>query len=177
MEITGWITLAAVIVALGIGVASILHTQSLQKKERRERLLNEIIEWAIDVSNCSISISGSEAIKAEEDPHGKVEQILTHAQLTEWGIRLQSMMTRGKYISASAKIFCDDVKTAIKKLNEDLDQFIKSLHSCADIKYKGLSSTVYRKQLDKSLELRDIMDNSALKVIEEATKIKTRDIS
>ncbi len=40
------ITLLAVLVALGIGVASIWNTQSLQKKERKERLLNEIIEWA-----------------------------------------------------------------------------------------------------------------------------------
>ncbi|MFC1929455.1 hypothetical protein ACFLW6_01110 [Chloroflexota bacterium] len=46
MELGDWITLSAVLVALGIGVASILHTQSLQKRERRERLLNEIIEWA-----------------------------------------------------------------------------------------------------------------------------------
>jgi hypothetical protein len=46
MEVGDWITLSAVIVALGIGVASILHTQSLQRKERRERFLNEIIEWS-----------------------------------------------------------------------------------------------------------------------------------
>jgi hypothetical protein len=46
MEVGDWITLAAVIVALGLGVASILQTQILQKRERRERLLNEIIEWA-----------------------------------------------------------------------------------------------------------------------------------
>ncbi len=39
-------TLAAVVVALGIGVASILQTLSLQKREREERLLKEIIEWA-----------------------------------------------------------------------------------------------------------------------------------
>jgi hypothetical protein len=48
MEVGDWITLGAVVVALGIGVASIIHTQSLQRKERRERLLNEIIEWAMD---------------------------------------------------------------------------------------------------------------------------------
>jgi len=49
MDVGDWITLGAVIVALSIGVASILHTRSLQKKERKERLLNEIIEWAIKV--------------------------------------------------------------------------------------------------------------------------------
>ena len=57
MEVGDWITLVAVLVALGIGIASILHTQSLQKKERRERLLNEIIEWATDIAKCEFSIN------------------------------------------------------------------------------------------------------------------------
>jgi hypothetical protein len=55
MNCGDWITLAAVIVALGIGVASILHTQSLQKRERKERLLNEIVEWASNVAKSAIS--------------------------------------------------------------------------------------------------------------------------
>ncbi len=50
MDVGDWITLGAVLVALGIGVASILYTQSLQKKERKEKLLNEIIEWAENVT-------------------------------------------------------------------------------------------------------------------------------
>ena len=54
MEVGDWITLAAVMVALGLGVASILHTSSMQKGERRERILNEIIEWAIQSSECDV---------------------------------------------------------------------------------------------------------------------------
>ena len=54
MEIGDWITLGAVLVALGIGVASIWHIQSLQKKDRKERLLNEIIDWAKNISKCGI---------------------------------------------------------------------------------------------------------------------------
>ncbi|MFC1874773.1 hypothetical protein ACFLY3_01270 [Chloroflexota bacterium] len=50
MEIGDWITLFAVIVALGIGIASILHTQNLQKKEQRQKLLNEIIDWAKNIT-------------------------------------------------------------------------------------------------------------------------------
>lgn len=49
-----WATFLAVVVALGIGVTSILHTNSLQKKERKERLLNEIIEWAVDIVKCAL---------------------------------------------------------------------------------------------------------------------------
>jgi len=55
MELGDWFILAAVIVALGIGVASILHTQRLQRKEHRERLLNEIIEWAKGINKASLT--------------------------------------------------------------------------------------------------------------------------
>ena len=54
MEVTDWITLAAVVVALGLGVASIIQTQKLQKKERKGRLLNEIIEWATKSAESAI---------------------------------------------------------------------------------------------------------------------------
>jgi len=61
MEVGDWITLAAVLVALGIGVASILHTQSLQKKERNIqrtiRRTEEVQEWILEI--CSITSSGS----------------------------------------------------------------------------------------------------------------------
>ena len=54
MKVGDWITLAAVIVALVIGVASIIQTQMLQKRERKERLLNEIIEWATEIHTASL---------------------------------------------------------------------------------------------------------------------------
>ncbi|MFC2001850.1 hypothetical protein ACFLUZ_05025 [Chloroflexota bacterium] len=54
---SGW-TIAGVIasflvaaIALGLGVSSLVQTQRLQKRERKDRLLNEIIEWAIDVAD------------------------------------------------------------------------------------------------------------------------------
>ena len=49
MDAGDWITLGAVLVALSLGVASLVQTKRLQKRERKERLLNEIIEWVSDV--------------------------------------------------------------------------------------------------------------------------------
>jgi hypothetical protein len=57
MEVGDWITLAAVIVALGIGVASILHTESLRKRDRRERLVTEIVNWVEDVISVTQSLT------------------------------------------------------------------------------------------------------------------------
>ena len=59
-------TLLAVIVALYIGVSSIRQTRDIQKRERKERLLNEIIEWAEKV--CRIR---------DERPLPKIEEILS----------------------------------------------------------------------------------------------------
>ncbi|MDD5288613.1 MAG: hypothetical protein PHY28_05820 [Dehalococcoidales bacterium] len=54
MEINSWITLAAVFVALSLGVASLIQTKQIQKRERKERLLNEIIEWATEIHTASL---------------------------------------------------------------------------------------------------------------------------
>ncbi len=58
---TGWIIAGVIasflvaVVALGLGVSSFIQTKNLQKKERRERLLNEIIKWAINVGTYMLS--------------------------------------------------------------------------------------------------------------------------
>ena len=156
---------------------AIMQNYSFRRKEHRERLLNEIIEWAINISNCNIGASGSDTLKAVEDPL-VADQILTHYQLTEWGVRLQGLKTRGKYIGyiSDSTQFSDELKTAVKKLNGSLDIFLESLYYCADIKYRGLSSEVYREQANKSFELRLKMDEHANKVIEEATTIKIKNL-
>jgi hypothetical protein len=53
MGIGDWITIVAVLVALGIGVSSIIQNEILQKRERKERLLNEIFEWASDIEKAA----------------------------------------------------------------------------------------------------------------------------
>jgi len=61
MDCGDWITLGAVLVALGIGVSSILHTQSLQKRARNInrviQRIEEVQEWILEI--CSITSSGS----------------------------------------------------------------------------------------------------------------------
>ena len=56
MEIGDWITIAAVVVALGLGVISIIHTRNVQKRELKIRLLKEIIEWVEDIEKPSLEV-------------------------------------------------------------------------------------------------------------------------
>jgi hypothetical protein len=172
MPLSAGATFLLAIAAFG----AIWQNHRLQKRDRKERLLNEIIKWAVDISDCNIGVSGLEALKDEGDLSGRVDKILTHAQLTEWGLRLQALETKGKYIIDTVQICFDNLKTVVTTLNDDLKKFIDSLYYCADIEFKGLSSTIYREQSEKSGILQMKMYESANKVIKEATKIKTKDI-
>ena len=46
---SNWIILVAVIVALAIGIISFLHTVSIQRRQYRHQLLQEITDWAVNV--------------------------------------------------------------------------------------------------------------------------------
>ena len=161
MEITGWITLAAVIVALGIGVASILHTQRLQKQGRRDRLLNEIIEWAIDAAKptYALTLTSLDYTLSEEDQTTFVQ--LSQASHTD------TLKARGKYIGKIALIFTKDLSIAVENVRNNLEE-----HS------KLIEDWVNDKSNAKAIGTHDYtVGQSANKVIEEAVKIKTGDIS
>jgi len=49
MNAGDWITLFAVVVALGIGASSLVQTRRLEWRRRREQLLNTIGAWARDI--------------------------------------------------------------------------------------------------------------------------------
>ena len=63
MTTSDWITLGAAILVGGgtlfLGIMAwrtICQTRSIQKAEKRERLLNEIIGWAIDIHKSSLEV-------------------------------------------------------------------------------------------------------------------------
>ena len=125
MNAGDWITLTAVIVALGIGVASILHTQSMQKKERRERLLNEIIEWAIDISRSH-----------PEEIHRDIARIREEAKEQEFlaaNIRiimdsLVGMRGRNQYTGSIARKVDKTLKESVDKLIKEMESYIALLY-------------------------------------------------
>jgi hypothetical protein len=181
MEVGDWITLGAVIVALGIGVASILHTQSLQKRERRERLLNEIIEWAVDVAKCRFEDKSTPSFQ-----NSMQTLISIHRFLTDISDNLERQQRRGLYISKVSPIFGKNMNTAVVGLMKVVQDYIDVLDKAMYEEENILTSQV--KPSDEEIErmnvfpkkiqnISKLLDDSVNKVIEEATKIKTRDIS
>jgi len=161
MEPTGWITLAAVIVALGIGVASILHTRSLQTRERKERLLNEIIDWALDSAKpkYALALTSIDYTLSEEDQRSIIQ--VAQASYT------RTLIVRGEYIGKIAPIFTQDLSATVENVRKNLEEHSTLIHDWI----KGKSTA-------ESIGAHDnTVGQSANKVIEEATKLKTQDIS
>jgi transcription termination factor NusB len=104
VPLSAGVTLLAVFVALGIGVASIWNTRSMQKKERRERLLNEIYEWALEIQTNSLTIE----IPLSTD--SSLEQIREHREANLL-LRYGKTFTKNGYIMVIVnKEFKKDLK-------------------------------------------------------------------
>lgn len=159
MDYGDWITLAVVIVALGLGLSSLIQTQSLQKRERKERLLDEIIEWAIDLNKATlgqnislVSLKGRDLITAI---------YYGFAQLS----------SRSKYIKKIAPIFD-------KKLSAVVDEAINTLESCMETHLDWIACSDKNKdeKMEEAVKKQLEIEKIANKVIAEATEIQTRDI-
>jgi len=126
MEPTGWITLVAVIVALGLGLSSLFQTQRLQKRERRERLLNEIIEWAIELNKCAWE-SGRTISAGLSSKEFKL-----YAAFYEL-IRFKAADAKSEYIRSIASTFREDLHSNVEQVKKQLDNFI-------DLKFENIKS-------------------------------------
>jgi hypothetical protein len=162
MEVGDWITLGAVIVALGLGLSSLIQTQRLQKRERRERLLNEIIEWAVDVLECEAEVSTPIATLQAGVTDQSVISAFGHLSLF---LKYRNVDARSEYVMQIALQFEEVLQSVLNKAADELSATIKFLHEHLD--------TATGEEIRKH---RESLELSALAVIKEATKIKTRDI-
>jgi len=77
MDTSDWINLIAAIAGwvgiLCLGIIAWLNIRqasSTQKREKRERLLNEIIEWAVNIGECSRSSMNLTALSTLAQRYG-----------------------------------------------------------------------------------------------------------
>jgi hypothetical protein len=177
--ISAGIMLLAVFVALGIGVASILHTQSMQKKERRERLLNEVTEWAVDMTKGELLMEFAD-VKGIKDI--RKTRLYLYVTVDKLQFTFRQARTRGLYISRIVSILGADLQKAVGELVRNLEVHIQALKECMDtVDSPALDSPAQERTLNvaiaaarKITDSKKLVDKSANKVIEEATKIKIR---
>ena len=167
MSTSDWITLGAAILTGGgtlfLGIMAwrtIRQTRSIQKGEKRERLLSEIIEWAMDVAE-----GGS---KEEIQTISEVsDQTLERIDIEHLIRRYKPARARMLYMCEIAVVLGEDLHSAVVKTAEELLKF-------SAITVKHLEGRTTQEQLSKQ-ELQ--LFERAHEVMEKATEIKTRDIS
>ena len=196
MTIDNLINLVAAIIVGGgtlfLGIMawrSICQTRSIQRAEKRERLLNEIIEWGLEVSRVT-SVSAFTRYAEVEDIQ-KQRLIIVSDLLGKF----TSLETRGKYIKQIALKLenslgnvVEEVIINIKERNKllvesfgirsgpPLDELLK-ITEILNVNGEALDglSDGGKKIFDLGKNFKTLGE-SVYRLIEEATKIKIRDI-
>jgi hypothetical protein len=172
-------TFIAVIVALGIGVASILYSQRLQRKERKEKLLNEVIEWAREITKHRFEKSLKELLQVTDSAgHTSYKKSLqfVHADIVEYKEIFASLEIQSHYVIKITLSFGAELHNIAQTLRGEINEYVNYLDNWQKI----LSHEIeyQKKDVDivsgaaKSDEIARRMDKSAQKLLEEAARIK-----
>ena len=111
-------------IALGLGLSSLIQTQRLQKRERRERLLNEIIEWAE-----SIILFGVGETVREDWAQLSDEQKTDKATAMRRGFGFMDIRDKGKRVLGISAIDTElecKVKSVLGLLQEHIDKWTQA---------------------------------------------------
>ena len=173
MTIGDWITVIAVIVALAIGAGSIIQTRSIQKKQNRQSLLNEISDWAITINNWHIEHKKvhTEIIKIS-DPMQQHLYIQRHMREMVEGF--EGNRARNAYVNQVAGLFGEQLKIAVSQLIKNLKEYSNFLDKWAKSEAEAISkrSFLKREDIEKADSYGEMVDKSAERVLEEVAKIK-----
>jgi hypothetical protein len=158
---------AAVILAFA-AFLTIRHSNEREKRDRKERLLNEIIEWAVDVTKCGADINFLLlAAEIDEEPWGKLN-------LPDLQFNLRELKQRGEYVVKVASTLEKPLLTAAQKVESEIAEYLKTMDNIfIGIK---LGSEGNLPMILKPLSERNSLVNCANNLLTEATKIKTRGI-
>jgi len=164
MTTNNWLAISAGVTLLLALAAfwAIWQNYSLHKKARKERLLNEIIEWAIDLGKCSFEHEFQPVTDISAEYFLRVSRVNTLA-------RLNTVRARKEYVTNIAAVFKQEkaLQSAVKEVKQKLENTITVIGK--HIENKPVPETISdaETKLYKSIEV----------LIEEATKLKTRDIN
>jgi hypothetical protein len=154
MEVGDWITLAAVIVALGIGVASIVVTLIIRAKDITEnrhireedrelnfkfRLLDEVRDWAREAVKLGFLYERARnSLEARSIFEDMVEDVSKTTDITDMAAKIFKNELEAPVIKALyfVKSYKDPSKFASKEYFDSLFEFLKAVN---EVKRKLLS--------------------------------------
>ena len=189
-EILLAISAGATLVLAIAAFLAIWQNRNLQRKERRERLLNEIIEWGLEVSRVT-STSAFTRYAEVEDIHK--QRLIVVSDLLG---KFTSLETRGKYIKLIALKLENSLGNVVEEVIINIKERNKLLAESMGIRsgppldellkiteILNVNGEVLDGLSDEGKKILDLGRNfktlgeSVYRLIEEATKIKTRGIT
>ena len=156
MSCSDWINLVAAILVGGgtfflgfMAWRTIRQTRSIQKAEKREGLLNEIVEWAMDAAKSAVS-----------------RQTMTPSELWKTKLEYKYSKAKSKYIIEVTSSSFDNLCPFVTSVTEKLDQAIEVTTQIIGRQDPAKRLVDCERELAESVE----------KLITEVARIKTRDI-
>lgn len=191
MSTSDWITLGAAILVGGgtlfLGIMAwrtIRQARSIQKAEKRGRLLNEIIEWATDITKYRSGKACKELLQVTDSSGTtsyKKSLQFVHAEIVETKETFVGLRSQGRYISKIALTFGAELHKATKILAGKIDEYVNYLDdwqdALADDIAKQNKHVDVEGRVSKADKIGLQMDKSAIKLMEEVAEIKTKDIN
>ena len=169
MTIDTWLAISAgatFLLALAAFWA-IWQNRSLQIRNRRERLLKEIIEWAIAVSEWYYPQDPILLASNTIDTKTRIE-----AELYNCFLSLRSLYIKAEYIFGISEILSQELVEIVKATMRALEAYLGIINRMSS-QTKGAEGKITKDEREDSLTK---LHSSANEIIETPTKIKTRDI-
>ena len=142
----------ATLLLAGTAFWAIMDNRHSRIVERRERLLNEIIDWAIDI--------------AKTETQGEFLLESRKSMLIDLLLKYQAVDARSEYIKVIAAEFGEDFQAAVNKTAKKLEEHL-------DILKKQIEGKITAEERDR--HYRSLLEIT-LTLTKKTAKIKTKDI-
>jgi len=133
------LTFIGIIVALGLGVYSFRENRKLLAKQFKNKLLNDVLRWSLDVAECGHELVFRDWM-ALKSSTGNVSD-MAHTQSTAVGnlyLTYLKVWYRGEYIKEISPLLGTEVQNLV---NELMNQLSKEIDSCDKYKDKFAHTT------------------------------------
>ena len=144
------LTFLGVIIALGIGVYSFRENRKLLSKQFKNKLLNDVLAWSLDVAECGHELVFRDWIAFESSTMNVRD--MAHTYGTAVGnlyLAYLKVWYRGKYIKDISALLGTELKNLV---NELTNQLSKEIDSCEKYKDKFVDTckdiTKFREVMD-----------------------------
>jgi hypothetical protein len=157
----------------GAAVWAIMDNRYGRRVDRKERLLNEIIEWVVDVVRCGFSVEFPTILEDVSTPPNEgteIQQRVWRSVYTNLLFKYQTLDAKSEYMQNISLVFGSDLAKHVKKICKKLDNVITFLP-------EHIKNVMDVKTGDKLSELEHLLQVSGIALIKVATDIKTRDVS